>query len=141
MRKFCNEPVSVPVTWAMFPARLAWRLISALMALVVVSRCCLASDGLLFKQRSEQLVRVLKRAQGQHVRRVDLVQDGDFGIEARVVETANPVRGCSMLRLNSLRRCRGSSRWSPCALMFAPSASSTEAYWDFTRASSISIHA
>ena len=42
MRKFWSESVRVPVTWAMFPARVAWRSMSALMALVVVSRCCLA---------------------------------------------------------------------------------------------------
>src|SRR5208283_1287306 len=42
MRKVCNELVMVPVTWVIFPAMLAWRPISVLMALVVASRCCLA---------------------------------------------------------------------------------------------------
>src|SRR6266478_2760603 len=42
VRKFSSESVIVPVTWLIFPARLACREISALMELVVASRCCLA---------------------------------------------------------------------------------------------------
>src|SRR6202040_1345295 len=43
MRKFWSESVSVPVTWAILPARVARRVMSALMVLVVASRCCLAA--------------------------------------------------------------------------------------------------
>src|SRR6266436_5241243 len=42
MRKLCRESVRVPVTPARFPAREARRWMSALMTLVVASRCCLA---------------------------------------------------------------------------------------------------
>ena len=85
MRKFWSESVSVPVTCAMLPARVAWRSISVLMVLVVASRCCLARMVCSSSKRSEQFVRVLKRAKGEYARGVDLVQDGDFGVEVRIV--------------------------------------------------------
>ncbi len=43
IRKFWSESVRLPVTWAMLPAAVARRVMSALMALLVASRCCLAS--------------------------------------------------------------------------------------------------
>src|SRR5260370_24413485 len=41
MRQFCTELGNVPVTGAMVPLRLERAVVSALMALVVASRCCL----------------------------------------------------------------------------------------------------
>ena len=43
MRKFSSESVRLPVTPARLPARLERRVMSALMALLAASRCCLAS--------------------------------------------------------------------------------------------------
>src|SRR5580658_3677345 len=44
----------------------------------------LREDGLLFEKRREELVRVLDSAEGQNARRIDLVQNGNFGVEAGV---------------------------------------------------------
>ena len=91
-------------------------------------------DGLLFQQRSEEFVRILKGAEGEYSCSVDLVQHRDFGVEIWVIRERILFQ-ISHLRLNVL----GLARMEPMvamALAPAPSASSTVAYWDFTRASS-----
>ena len=58
---------------------------SVLMELAVASRCCLAATTFCSSRESEELVGVLQRAKGQHVRCIDFVEDGDFRIEVRIV--------------------------------------------------------
>src|SRR5207244_4357692 len=121
----------------------------------------LREDGLLLEERGEELVRVLHGAERQNVGCIDLVEHGDFRVQIGVtgkgvfLEVRNPAldrlgipadgpdggqrRGvCSVSEFD--RGILGfDTPMVASAVVFAPSASSTEAYWDLTRSRSAGV--